>query len=392
MNESEARSILGVSNTATLQEARKAYKSLIKVLHPDVNSATPEQAQQATQATARVNQAWDTLQDLSARGLLGRFVEEPQSGPASGAQFKLRPRQPSFTECTICGSTPATPASFRFLQTFLIWLQTGSLAGSFCRSCGLEVFRDAQSRTLTRAWWGIGVVALPFIAVANVMARSKVAQQAMPAYRDFNVITPTDQPLLPGRPVLRRPLVLAVLAVVVIGAFIFVGGSLPSSNVNRASTSAAQNVTPPTPAVPQPAPNATKPTDTAANLSDAERARFLADLRQVAEDNDFTKRQAKCVADAVGLFNDDELIEFANGVEGASLQAKVDGIFKRCRFPAIGECYEERGISFVAVNCGDPKAQWRVVASDIAAKYDACSAYPAAFQVDSLAFCMKRNR
>lgn len=392
MNESEARAILGVSDTATLQEARKAYKSLIKVLHPDVNSSTPEQAQQATQATARINQAWDILEDLSARGLLGQFLEEPDSGPVSGVQFKLRPRQPGFLECTICGSSPATPASFRFLQTFLIWLQTGSLSGSFCRSCGLEVFRDAQSRTLTRGWWGIGVVALPFIAVANWTARSKVTQQAMPAYRDFNVITPTDQPLLPGRPVLRRPSVLAVLAVVVIGAFVFVGGSLQSGTASRTSTAAAPNLTPPTPAVSQPAPNATKPTDTAANLTDAQRASFLAELRQSAEDNDFTKKQAKCMSDAVGLFNDDELIEFFNGVEDSSVRAKVDGIVKRCSYPAIGDCYEERGISYFAVNCGDPEAQWRVAATEYIVSLSPCYSYPAAFEVDGRAFCLKRKR
>jgi hypothetical protein len=72
----EARSILGVSNAASLQEARKMYKSLLKVLHPDVNSATPEQAPQATQATAHINEAWDTPEDLVNRGLLGKVVDD----------------------------------------------------------------------------------------------------------------------------------------------------------------------------------------------------------------------------------------------------------------------------------------------------------------------------
>ena len=131
VNEAEARGILGVSNNATLQEARKAYKSLVKVFHPDLNSSTPEQAAQATQATARINQAWDTLEDLDKRGLLGKFVDDPREEEAPGSSFILRPRHPSWSECVICGSTPATSADFRFVATFLVWLQTGSLSGAF---------------------------------------------------------------------------------------------------------------------------------------------------------------------------------------------------------------------------------------------------------------------
>ena len=389
MNESEARSILGVSNTASLQEARKAYKSLVKVFHPDLNSATPEQAAQATQATARINQAWDTLEDLDKRGLLGKFVEDPREEEAAGSSFRLRPRHPNWSECVICGSTPATKADFRFVQTFLVWLQTGSLSGAFCRACGSEVFRDAQSRSLTRGWWGLGVVALPFFLIGNLFARRKVRDQEMPSYRDFRVVTPTDQPLLPGRPVFGRPsVILAVAVVLVAGVGVVWAGLTPSSTTRTPSVAAAPTQAQTSPPAPQPSPSSSAPR----RLTGEQVQLLLQSVYDRGIEVGNTKRQSRCVSDAVGEFTATELSEFASGDMGSRLEAKWEGILYTCSQPQVGDCFKEVGVQFAIAECSAPAARWKVAKAPVYRSSDACSAFPQAIQSGINVYCLKRNK
>ena len=390
MNESEARSILGVSNTASLQEARKAYKSLVKVFHPDLNSATPEQSAQATQATARINQAWDALEDLAKRGLLGKFVEDPREEEASGSSFRLRPRHPNWSECVICGSTPATNADFRFVQTFLVWLQTGSLSGAFCRACGSEVFRDAQSRSLTRGWWGIGVVALPFFLIGNLFARRKVRDQEMPSYRDFNVVTPTDQPLLPGRPVLKRPAVLiALVAIVLAGLGLVVSSASPTPSTTAPSPAAATSFE--TAAAPSAKPTGTNSeAATPSVVSDADRQRARRDVLEAAQQSGLLRKQAECIADDVSRMKDADFISIMSDTPSTTAKAVWDGIVNRCTLPQVGDCYAERGISFQPVECSDTKSKWRVAEANIVSRFGTCDRYPQYFETNNLAYCLER--
>lgn len=390
VNEAEARSILGVTDTATLQEARKAYKSLVKVFHPDLNSATPEQAAQATQATARINQAWDTLEDLDKRGLLGKFVDDPRDEAATGSSFRLRPRHPNWGECVICGSTPATNADFRFVQTFLIWLQTGSLSGAFCRACGSEVFRDAQSRSLTRGWWGIGVVALPFFLIGNLFARRKVRDQDMPAYRDFRVVTPTDQPLLPGRPVFKRPsVILAVAVVVVLGSALVATALNPSSSTR--SSSSATTTTPTKSATPVPQPSA-QPSQLRRLTGDQVR-QLLESVYQGALTAGFTTRQAQCVADGVAEFDAQETAEFAQDKLEGRIKAKWDSIMYTCSQPKVGDCVEEMDDSFSVVECSSPRARWKIAEAPVYVSWDTCSEYPMKIKsrTSDRVYCLKRK-
>jgi hypothetical protein len=378
-----------VSNTASLQEARKAYKSLVKVFHPDLNSATPEQAAQATQATARINQAWDTLEDLAKRGLLGKFVDDPREEEAAGSSFRLRPRHPNWSECIICGSTPATNVDFRFVQTFLVWLQTGSLSGAFCRACGSEVFRDAQSRSLVRGWWGIGVVALPFFLVGNLVARRKVRDQQMPSYRDFRVVTPTDQPLLPGRPVFKRPsVILAVAVVLVAGVGVVWAGLTPSSTTRTPSVAAAPTEAQTSAPAPKPSPSSSAPR----RLTGEQVQLLLQSVYDRGIEVGNTKRQAQCVADAVGEFTATELSEFASGDLGSRLEAKWEGIIYTCSQLRVGDCITGQSAGFASVECSDPRATWKVAEAPVYAFVDSCSGYPEAIQSGSRVYCLKRNK
>ena len=392
MNESEARSILGMSNTASLQEARKAYKSLVKVFHPDLNSATPEQAAQATQATARINQAWDTLEDLDKRGLLGKFVDDPREDEAAGSSFRLRPRQPNWDECIICGSTPATNVDFRFVQTFLIWLQTGSLSGAFCRACGSEVFRDAQSRSLTRGWWGIGVVALPFFLIGNLFARRKVRSQEMPSYRDFRVVTPTDQPLLPGRPVFKRPSVILAVAVVLLAGL---GLGISSATTQPSRTASSSTAADSAPAAPQAAssasPQTTRP-PTRPTVSDADRQRARRIFLTSALDAGLINKQATCIADEVSVMDAENLISVMSETPSDATRAVYEGIVTRCTTPQRGDCFEEKISGLFAAECSDSKAKWRVAAVGLVSGYSSCFGYKSSMQFGNRTYCLNRNK
>ena len=405
MNEAEARSVLGVSRTATLDEARKAHRRLVKVFHPDRNSGTQEESAKATAATARINQAWDTLRDLAARQLLGNFLDEPSTSTGSARDFRLHPRPPGPSECLICGCSPAEPATFRFVQTFLIWLSTGTLTGSFCRACGLEVFRDCQSRTLTRGWWGIGIFALPFFAVANVLARRSVINQGGPSYRDINVVTPADQPLLPGKPVFRRPSVLTVttlvLAVVAFSSFSIVSTESrknSASDLDRASTASQSSPTSePGETAIAPPPNPTSaepllPTDPN-GLSETERREITATWTAGAEQAGFTDRQANCIGSALRSFSDDELLQLMDSTIPGDLKRRMEVIADSCSRPTITDCFKRSDGAFRSVTCGSREAEWQVVGIEQAfALWSTPCIGRESFQYGSKVFCLERVR
>lgn len=405
MNEAEARSVLGVSRTATLDEARKAHRRLVKVFHPDRNSETQEEAARATAATARINQAWDTLQDLAARELLGNFLDEPSASTGSGRDFRLHPRPPGTSECLICGCAPAEPATFRFVQTFLIWVSTGTLTGSFCRACGLDVFRDCQSRSLTRGWWGIGIFALPFVAVANVLARRGVVDQGAPCYRDINVVTPADQPLLPGKPVFRRPSVLAV-TILVLAVFGFYSFSIVSAESRKnssrdldSSSTASQSSSTSEPGgaavAPVPSPTSAEPllpTDPN-GLSDAERREITATWTAGAERAGYTDRQANCIGSALRSFSDDELLQLMDPTIPSDLKRRMEVIAESCSRPTLSDCFKKSDGVFRPVTCASRQAEWQVVSIDqtFALWGTACRGQES-FQYGSKAFCLERVR
>lgn len=69
MDEREARAVLGLAPSATVDDARAAYRRLVRAHHPDVAG------DRGTRTTARVIDAWRVLRD----------VAQPTAPPASSA-------------------------------------------------------------------------------------------------------------------------------------------------------------------------------------------------------------------------------------------------------------------------------------------------------------------
>lgn len=335
MNEAEARGILGIGATASLEDAKRSHRDRVKILHPDRAGSRPEDIERATQATARVNQAWAILQDLSARGLLGSFVDESPGFEAKGDTFRVRPRSPHSRECILCGSYPATQVEFRSVQTFLIWAQTRHMEGAFCRSCGLGVFRDSQSQNLIRGWWGIGVFFMVAYLFSNLSARKRVVGQPWPAYRDIAVITPIDMPLPAGKPVTRRVSVLVTNFLVLVIATGGIWGFADSGSSRPAASGGSSSSV-----------------DTLNDL----RATVVG---RINEQDIFPARKA-CYTSVVEGLNDTQLSSLRFEVSGAG--PVWDNVIRpACEGPFANECFSERDGYIRSAPCSDPKATWRFV-------------------------------
>ena len=73
--------ILGVSDTASEQDIKKAYRELARKLHPDLN---PDPA--SAERFKRVNQAYETLSDAQKRAEYDQSLQQPQFNFQGGFQ------------------------------------------------------------------------------------------------------------------------------------------------------------------------------------------------------------------------------------------------------------------------------------------------------------------
>ena len=106
MNQAEARAVLGVGPNASVEEAKRAYRQLIKVFHVDrMGTMSKEDQESATNAMVRLNHAWEVVQ----RGT-DDSIEDSALDPGS---FKISPRGPSINECRLCGGIPAQQGRHR---------------------------------------------------------------------------------------------------------------------------------------------------------------------------------------------------------------------------------------------------------------------------------------
>ncbi|MFC7241229.1 hypothetical protein ACFQO7_01930 [Catellatospora aurea] len=118
--------------------------------------------------------------------------------------------QPDRTyRCQNCGCSPAAEMTFRGHRGLIIMMQFLKERGTYCRTCGLAIFRTMTSRTLVQGWWGwASFIITPFILLMNLFARRKLNRLTEPVPApDGSSGTPWN----PGKPVYQRATIVGLL-------------------------------------------------------------------------------------------------------------------------------------------------------------------------------------
>lgn len=214
--------VLGVTNAASADEIRRAYRERMRAVHPDTKHGDEEAAKD-------VNVAYALLSDPERRRRLdfardsegGRHAErvgEPSRCPFCGIDLSfldsaqhhlaehLRERANS---CQICDRLPAAQVVYRAVVGFWLFWRRSRFEARVCRHCSTGAFREFQTRTLTLGWWSyVGFFLTPYYLFKNV-SQSRVTETLKPPQPNDPFIEKT----LKGRPVLVRPSVIFVLVV-----------------------------------------------------------------------------------------------------------------------------------------------------------------------------------
>ena len=95
--------VLGVSKSATDDEIKKAYRSLAKKYHPDMNPGDKE----AEEKFKEVNQAYAVLSDAEKKARYDQFGPEAAEGNYGGGYGSYGRKGPSYP------SAPATRTTWR---------------------------------------------------------------------------------------------------------------------------------------------------------------------------------------------------------------------------------------------------------------------------------------
>jgi DnaJ-like protein len=214
--------LLGVPVDADAGELQRAYHRKAQLLHPDRHVAASEPVQrEAESAMKTVNEAWNSLKDPESRhqydvdnGLLDDDGLPLEDVPRAGWE-----RPVAADECELCGSAPAVAVVIRQETGKIIWRTRRRMEGTFCRECGLALFRSMQNRTLITGWWGV----LSFFVnigsvLGNLAAWWKIRSVATPR-RDPAVVSYLQSPLDSGAPLYRRAGVwFAAIVLIVVGS------------------------------------------------------------------------------------------------------------------------------------------------------------------------------
>jgi putative hemolysin len=227
-----AHAVLGIGAEASLDDARRSYRSRARLLHPDRSSE--ELRDTAEQAMATLNEAWATVRKRM---------------PTTAAETVQQPpmRLPNDGECALCGCAPARDLTVRVTTGLVLLWRWRRMTIHACRGCADRVYADAQATSLVRGWWGIiaplaNVVNLVRNKLAVTMHRRAIGATGM---RAPEVVSPISEPLRYRTYLRPLPILATIVAAVVLASLASsewarihpqpVGGTLPAPAVARSS-------------------------------------------------------------------------------------------------------------------------------------------------------------
>lgn len=135
--------VLGISNTASAQDIKRAFRQKAKELHPDHNSSLHAEA-----AFQEVYEAYQILSDPASR------AQYDTEGVQNSTKVPLEPIEP--IRCACCGKQTAQPRYVIYWQVISLIVVTFRMPiqGIFCRACADKKAFQASSITWLLGWWG----------------------------------------------------------------------------------------------------------------------------------------------------------------------------------------------------------------------------------------------
>ena len=144
-----AYATLGVSESATLEEARAAYSTwliLLTDLTVSVDGCGTERSPElSTEAPARTPE-----QALFARHELDLAWYAIEQAHTDGALFVRRARG-----CSECSRTPAVRITLHSVSSPGLRSRRTTVSALVCRDCGLQAVRRIQRANHRHGWWGV---------------------------------------------------------------------------------------------------------------------------------------------------------------------------------------------------------------------------------------------
>jgi hypothetical protein len=125
------------------------------------------------------------------------------------------------TGCLICGREPTAAVELRANTGMVLTRRHSTIAGRFCRDCGLSLFRKQMNHTLLLGWWGIISFFTNFAAITKNVS-GWLALRSLDPPVDDPANPPARPPLSPGKPLPARGGLYVALALVVAIGFIAV--------------------------------------------------------------------------------------------------------------------------------------------------------------------------
>jgi len=215
MNRSHAATLLGISETATPSEVRKAYLTRARLLHPDrLVGGTQEDIAAANSAMAQLNQAYEVMQSPPSTSPL---TEDKNSGNRT-EDFGFPAWSDASTSCDLCGWGPAIPVKFNSVSGFVIFWRWYTLNARLCKACARAMYDENQRNTLVKGWWGLlSFFATIFVFFSNMTAFRRTRTLSAPQGRYPGAYTISPIPLVMSTPWWKRPsaIIASLVAIVV---------------------------------------------------------------------------------------------------------------------------------------------------------------------------------
>jgi len=135
----------------------------------------------------------------------------------------------------VCGRAPAAHLSVTSNQGLVFVSRRRTVTGTFCRDCGLSVFRTQQRRTLLVGWWSfVAVIYNWIVLIQNVDERRRALALPEPT-------GPALAPRLrPVAPVWKSPGAVLTGAGLALFAILLVAAAFDDRDSSRDVTSVAQ--------------------------------------------------------------------------------------------------------------------------------------------------------